>query len=148
MGRINPEYGLKVRLRTDLTRYNKGLVPGVEGVTAGRQGMWSHVQDRFITVRFEGIATLDVLWSSLEIIDEDYLKQVEEDEKKFKEELKTARNVKIVFGPKGGFRYLDLEYDSDGHQWHRSIGSKSEADEVVQVLKGYGIPVQVEKQEK
>jgi hypothetical protein len=31
---------------------------------------------------FKGIATLDVLWSSLEIIDEEYLKQVEEDKKK------------------------------------------------------------------
>lgn len=62
--------GIRVRLRTDLTRYNAKLTPGVEGVTVGEYGMWSKGSDRFVGVHFPGIVTLDVLWEGLEIVDE------------------------------------------------------------------------------
>ena len=61
------EYGTRVRLKVDLTRYHTSLKVGVEGVTAGRQGLWSRNQDRFITVRFPE-TTLDTLWKSLGVI--------------------------------------------------------------------------------
>ena len=40
--------------------------------------MWSRANDNFVTVCFPNVATLDVLWKSLEIIDEEYLKRVKE----------------------------------------------------------------------
>jgi hypothetical protein len=57
--------GFKVKLTTDLRRYHKSLVPGVIGFTAGRWGLWSKNQYRFITVKFPEI-TLDILWEGLE----------------------------------------------------------------------------------
>lgn len=45
MNRKNAEVGLKVRLKDDLTRHNRKLVPGIEGITIGRIGTWSKSQD-------------------------------------------------------------------------------------------------------
>ncbi len=137
----NPEFRLKVRLKEDLTRYNKGLKSGIEGVTVGRQGMWSRGQDRFITVKSEGITTLDVLWSGLEIIDEVYLLELERRKQQFQKDLKTAKNVKLTLGPKGGFKSLSIEYESEGHTIHSSYGSKEEAYDIIEVLKNYKIPI-------
>ena len=53
------ERKIKVKLTVDLTNYAKGLTADSEGYTVGRQGMWSRGSDRFITVNFPGIATLD-----------------------------------------------------------------------------------------
>ena len=75
--------------------------------------MWSRANDNFVTVCFPNVATLDVLWKSLEIIDEEYLKRVKERNAKWLEELKTAKNVELNLGPKGGFRSLSFEYMSD-----------------------------------
>ena len=69
---IEMEEQIKVKLLVDLTRYADGLVEGLEGYTVGSKGMWSRANDNFVTVCFSNIATLDVLWKSLEIIDEEY----------------------------------------------------------------------------
>lgn len=61
------EYDTKVKLKVDLIKYHPSLKVGIKGVTAGRQGIWSRNQDRFITVKFPE-HTLDVLWESLEEI--------------------------------------------------------------------------------
>lgn len=68
------EYNTKVKLKVDLTKYHPSLKIGIEGVTVGRQGIWSRNQDRFITVEFPK-HTLDVLWDSLKIIDEEDKKE-------------------------------------------------------------------------
>ena len=95
------EKGTKVKLTVDLTQYAKGLVAGTEGITAGQQGMWSRGSDRFVTVRFPGITTLDVLWDSLEIIDEEVLKEMDRQKKLFVENLKSAKDVTLYVGPRG-----------------------------------------------
>jgi hypothetical protein len=60
------ERGCKVKLINDSTRYHKSLKVGVEGVTVGRQDVWSRgSQNRFITVKFPEV-TLDILWINLE----------------------------------------------------------------------------------
>ena len=71
------------------------MVAGTEGITAGQQGMWSRGSDRFVTVRFPGITTLDVLWDSLEIIDEEVLKEMDRQKKLFVENLKSAKDVTL-----------------------------------------------------
>ena len=137
------EKGTKVKLTVDLTQYAKGLVAGTEGITVGRQGMWSRGSDRFITVRFPGITTLDVLWDSLEIIDEEALKEIDRQKQLFAENLKGAEDVTLYVGPRGGFKYLSYSYTDkeSGINVHTSEGFRDKAYRILDILKEYGIPV-------
>lgn len=130
---------LKVRLKEDLTKYGEGLKEGIEGYTIGEYGMWSRGSDRFVGVCFPGVKTLDVLWDSLEIIDEDFLQKREERKRQFKEDLRTAYNVDIHVGPRGGFRYLCYSYNG-GNICH---GFKDEAEQIEKVLKEYNIEIKI-----
>jgi len=139
------EKGIQVRLTTDLTKYNRLLVPGVEGYTAGNMGMWSCGSDRFISVRFPNITTIDVLWESLEIIDEEYLEETSRREREFLEELRSASQVTKFMGPRGGFRYLTYSYtDKNGITVNASNGFKNEAERLIKLIEGYGIAIETE----
>lgn len=140
------ERSIKVKLTTDLTKYAKGLISGTEGITVGRQGMWSRGSDRFITVNFPGIATLDVLWDSLVIIDEEVIQENKRQKEIFAENLKTAQDVTLYLGPKGGFRVLSYSYfdKESGITFHASVGFREEAYEIVEILKAYNIPIKKE----
>lgn len=129
----------KVKLKVDLTRYADGLVEGTEGDTIGAYGMWSRGSDRFVGVKFPGIATLDVLWESLEIIDEDFLKRREEEKQRFKERLKTAYDIKKHVGPRGGFRCLSYSYDGG----HVSNYFKDESEQIEKIFKEYGKEIEM-----
>lgn len=134
---------IRVKLKSDLTRYANGLLPGIDGYTIGRYGIWSRGADRFIGVTFPGIATLDVLWSSLEIVDDAYLKKVDQRQGKVNEELKTAKDVIKVIGPRGGFRYLSYRYTSkDGISCNTSMGFKTDAEKLIELFKSYGISIE------
>ena len=141
--RMDMENGIKVKLTVDLTRYANGLIAGTEGITVGRQMMWSHASDRFVTVCFPGIATLDVLWNSLEIIDEETRKEMDRQEKLFIENLKEAKEVTLCVGPRGGFRHLSYCYidKESGINVHTSVGSRDKAYKILDILKQYNIPV-------
>jgi len=137
------EKRIKVKLKTDLSKYTSGLQPGVEGYTISQYGIWSRGSDRFIGVCFPGIATLDVLWESLEIIDKEYLEEIALHNKKHMEELKSAQNVIKYVGPKGGFRHLSYEYTTvEGNRSHASNGLKSEAERLIKIFEEYGIKVE------
>lgn len=124
------ERRIGVRLLVDLSRYAPGLLPGIEGHTVGQYEVWSRASDRFVGVCFPGIATLDVLWESLEITDTEYLAQQASCRETHMEELKTARDVVWHVGPRGGFRHLTYEYSSaDGTVNHTAIGFRQKADE-------------------
>lgn len=137
------ERNVKVKLTVDLTKYAKGLIPGTEGVTVGSQGMWSRGSDRFITVSFPGITTLDVLWDSLEIIDKEVIQENKRQKKIFAENLKTAQDVTLYLGSKGGFKALSYSYfDRDsGITVHTSVGFKKEAYEIIEILKTHNVPI-------
>ncbi len=135
---------IKVKLNTNLSRYGEGLLPGIEGHTIGQYGTWSRNSDRFIGVCFPGIATLDVLWESLKIIDDEYLNEIALLHKKEAAELKSAKNVIKYVGPKGGFRYISYEYISnDGIINHVSNGFKNDADKLIEIFNQYGINVEI-----
>ena len=136
------EKGTKVKLIVDLTRYANGLVAGTEGITVGRQNLWSKGSDRFVTVCFPGITTLDVLWKSLEIIDEEALKEIDCQEKLFAENLKRANEVTLYVGPRGGFKYLSYSYidKESGINVHTSVGGRNQAYKILDTLKEYNIP--------
>lgn len=137
------ERQIKVKLKTDLSKYAQGLLPGAEGYTIGQYGLWSRGSDRFIGVCFPEIATLDVLWNSIEIIDKDYLEESALLEKRQMEELKSAQNVVMYVGPKGGFRHLSYQYKSlDGISNSVSIGSRSKAERLIGIFNQYGIDVE------
>lgn len=102
-------------LKTDLRRYANGLVAGSIGYTAGRTGEFSSVDDKFIMVDFPGIAKLDILWSSLEILDEDILLEMARKEDFIMANIYKVQKADLFMGPLGGFRYLlivlnDSEY--------------------------------------
>lgn len=140
---------IKVRLKTDLTHYVPGLVVGTEGVAIGQYGMWSRGSDRFIGVDFPGKGKLDVLWESLEIIDEEYLRRSAEAEQKWRESLKSAQHVVKYVGPQGGFRRLSFEYtDSNGSKVHHSTGFKSEGDKLEKLFNDLGIAVEIQREGK
>lgn len=133
---------IKVRLKTDLTNYLSGLITGTEGVTVGAKGMWSRGSDRFISVHFPGKGTLDVLWNSLEVIDEEYLNQREETEQRLLEEFRSAYDIIKCVGPRGGFKYLSYRYtDSDGIRHSVSTHFRDEADKLINTIEEYGINV-------
>ncbi len=123
--------GVKVRLKVDLTKYKPGLVAGTEGTTIGNHDIWSRGSDRFIGVHFPEKGTLDVLWESLDIIDEEDLKKPEQENLQL-EELKSATEVVKFVGPRGGFRYLSYTYtDSNGIQVHISNGFRKDAEKLI-----------------
>ncbi len=137
------EEKIKVKLLVDLTKYADGLVKGSEGYTIGSKGMWSRANDKFVTVCFPNIATLDVLWKSLEIIDGEYLKKSEESNKRWIEQLKTAKCVELHIGPRGGFRSLQFEYlDDNKIVIHYAIGFKNKADSILEIFKENNIKIE------
>ncbi|MBU3089805.1 hypothetical protein KPL42_15065 [Clostridium gasigenes] len=137
---------IKVELKTDLTKYGEGLIAGIKGITIGQQGIWSRSNDNFITVKFENNIILDILWNSLEIIDEEYLQKLSKTKTTYLKELKTATNIIKTIGPKGGFKYLSFEYTRiDGCHWSKSIGLKKEADKLLDVFSEYKLNVKIQK---
>ncbi|MGD8449176.1 MAG: hypothetical protein PVF36_08070 [Desulfobacterales bacterium] len=124
---------VKVRLKIDLTEYLRGLIAGSEGYTIGKYVMWSRVNDNFIGVHFPEIGSIDVLWSSLEIIDEEHLNEVETLRAQRLEECKSAKDIVKYIGPRGGFKYLSFHYtDSDGKIVHYSNGFKHESEKIIE----------------
>ena len=137
------EEKIKVKLLVDLTKYADGLVKGSEGYTIGSKGMWSRANNSFVTVCFPNIATLDVLWKSLEIIDGEYLKKSEESNKRWIEQLKTAKCVELHIGPRGGFRSLQFEYlDDNKIVIHDAIKFKNKADSILEIFKENNIKIE------
>ena len=140
------EKNIKVKLTTGLTKYAIGLIPGTEGITVGRQGIWSRGSDRFITVNFPRIGTLDVLWNSLEIIDEEVIQENERQKEIFAENLKTDQDVTLYLGPKGGFRSLSYSYfDKESEiTFHTSVGFREQAYEIIEILKTHKVSIKEE----
>lgn len=60
----------RVKLLVDLTRYDSRLTGGQLGTTNMRDRSGWSAMDRFVKVRFDCGAYLDILWRSLEIIPE------------------------------------------------------------------------------
>lgn len=136
---------VQVRLTTDLTRYHPRLEAGVEGVTIGQYGIWSRGSDRFVGVSFPGIGTFDVLWASLEIIDETYLAEAARRKAERMEALKSAVNVVRTRGPRGGFRYLSYQFiAADGVRNSVSTANRTEAEELIDFFNQHGIAVREE----
>jgi hypothetical protein len=137
---------IKVRLTAELTRYSPGLVIGAMGQTAAFGGIWSPASDRFVAVTFPGIGTYDILWESLEIIDAEYLAEAANRKKERNNALRSARNVVRTVGPRGGFKYLSYEYSgNDGVPQHVSTSFKADAEELLEIFRGYGIAIEERK---
>lgn len=134
---------IQVRLKVDLSRYLKSLVVGTEGYSIGNYGIWSRGNDNFTGVHFPGVGTLDVLWSSLEIIDKEYLEEMERLRKQRLEEYKTARGIVKYVGPRGGFKGLSFEYtDTNGQKVHYSNGFKQESEKLIEYFKELNLKIE------
>jgi hypothetical protein len=134
--------GIKVRLKTDLTRFHNGLAPGVEGRTTDQSGLWSRGSHRFTGVAFPGIGIFDVLWDGLEIIDEDYFAEQAKRKEEELQKRKSAKNVKRILGPKGEFKSLSYDYvNANGERRTVTTTNRNEAEILVKFFQGHGIKV-------
>lgn len=131
---------MRVKLTDDLRKYDSRCTVGSEGMTGAALSMWAQHLDHFTGVYFDSGARLDVAWQSLEIIDEEYLAQraAEDDEI-----ARTAQNVTLYVGPRGGFRYLHYEYSRGSV----SEGSRSTADRIMALLNERGIAIRTEAEQ-
>ena len=79
----------------------------------------------------------------LEIIDEEVLKEMDRQKKLFVENLKSAKDVTLYVGPRGGFKYLSYRYTDkeSGVNVHTSEGSRNQAYKILDILKQYNIPI-------
>ena len=137
------EYGIQVRLKTDLARYHPRLVVGAQGVTSARSGLWARGSDRFVAVEFPEAGTFDVLWESLDIIDVEYLADIEIARKARMKCLEHATDVVLWRGPRGGFRYLSYHYvDTSGVPVSTSCGFRAEAEELMAFFRSRGIVIE------
>jgi hypothetical protein len=138
---------IKVKLTRDLSQYNSMLKIGTEGYTVEASGMWSRSNDNFVSVFFPGIETRDIMWSSLEIIDEDFIATREKEKQAEREALVKAYDVVKTVGPKGGFRSISYCYlDSNGKVRHASKGNKADAEAIEKMLVDLNIAIRVEKE--
>lgn len=133
---------VKVRLTVDLTKYLNGLVSGTEGITIGKHGMWSRQNDNFITVRFP-MGSLDVNMKSLEVIDDNYLNKLDVRRTKELQDLKTATDIVVIYGSRGGFKYLSYKYIGDGISNSVSNGFKKPSEELIEYFKSIGKKINV-----
>jgi len=67
---LNDAYRVRVKLTVDLTKHDSRCVAGSEGWTGYSVSGWARQFDRFVGVYFDSGARLDVLWKSLERIDD------------------------------------------------------------------------------
>ncbi|MEZ6057695.1 MAG: hypothetical protein R3C01_13425 [Planctomycetaceae bacterium] len=133
-------------MTADLTRYHPSLVIGAEGHTTQSAGLWSRTSDRFVPVLFPASGQFDILWDSLEIIDAEYIAEVEARKVEHHEALRSATNVVCAVGPRGGFRYVSYEFrGKDGIRHSGSTSFKSEAEELMELFESYGITIEERK---
>lgn len=114
---------MRVRLITDLTRYDRRLTAGQEGNTCGPTDIWARGSDRFTGVAFDCGASRDILWESLEIIDSKFVAQKKREEAA----LGKARSITVEMGPRGGFRHIRYEVKVAGRWAVREIYNRHEA---------------------
>lgn len=128
---------MRVRLLVDLTSYDPRCTAGSEGETCWASNGGS---DLLTGVMFDSGARLDVFSTGLEIIDEEYLRQNAEREL---EEARTARDVVLLTGPRGGYRYLSYQH-SNGHISYGTACGTKLIRRKLDLLERAGVPVRVE----
>lgn len=102
--------GIEVSLTADLTRYHPSLRRGARGKTVPPVGEWARGSDRFCSVQFAE-TTIDVLWSSLAVVDERALKLAADERSRRERAIREGFIAAYkVIGPNGGFKYFSVDY--------------------------------------
>lgn len=115
--------GFEVALLEDLTRYASAARKGARGVLVepppwavrSRFGSGHHVWVRFPdAARAAGHVTMEVEWPDLDVVDQRWVEAQAAARAALEDALANhVRRATLVLGPKGKFRRLDVEYDSD-----------------------------------
>ena len=126
-----------IRLTKDLTRYHPDLQPGVEGTTCFDPATWG------CWCYFPGAGKWDIIMTSTEIIDEEYLRLKAEDEAARMDELKRAQDVTLHLGPRGGFRHVSYRIPAREGEPGRFVsqGFRDNGMKLVEFFRTQGIPV-------
>ena len=136
---------LRVQLKRELTMHDPRLTEGIQGYTIGNQGEFSKISDRFVLVQFDNGLTFDIAWTNLTILDKkskptdktlDINSILRKIDKESLDYLKTATNVVLYVGPRGGFKYLSYRIGKNT-VWN---GNKKSSLEEIEIFKYYGIP--------
>jgi hypothetical protein len=122
--------GIKVRLITDLSNYATGLVVGVEGITCDAK-QWGIAGAT--GVRFTNGVQLDVFPRSLEIIDKDHLEYLSKQKQSLMEDLKTAKDIELTCGIRGGFKSLSFRSNKGFTSYSGSL-FKNQALEILEIF--------------
>jgi hypothetical protein len=131
---------LSVRLKNDLTKVHPSLAPGAEGIVVeffGPQG------DHIWQVDFPRYGTINVPWQGVEILDQHFQHELDEEENaRISRLLKTASEAVVYVGKDGEYKAL--------HVWNRKGESepavnRNEAGKLIRLLKQLKIPVSQER---
>ncbi|HKF26289.1 MAG TPA: hypothetical protein VKB24_09940 [Candidatus Acidoferrum sp.] len=136
---------MRVKLTTDLTQYDSRLLNGSEGETGEPLSAWGRSSGFHVGVYFDSGAKLDIGWSSLEIIDAEYLRQQALTEQ---QQVSTAANVIHYTGPRGGFKELAFDYtrhtdDGADRLTREVIGDRKHGQHLLELFRQHGVPVEV-----
>jgi hypothetical protein len=99
--------------------------------------MWARGSDNFVGVYFDSGACLDVLWTGLEVVDQEVLAQGAAEEA---ERLRSAENIVRYVGPRGGFRRLSYDWS----QGRVSNGFREESERLIGLFEQRGLRVRTE----
>lgn len=136
------DYGIRVKLTKDLTKYGEGLVLGMEGVTIPPCSKWALKNERFMGILFDNGCKLDVLWDSLEILDKKYVKKHKEDKEKVLDAYGKALKATRFVGPRGGLKSLSLTYQDGESIEEMILSNKGKIKEIEKRLHKNHVPIQ------
>ncbi|WP_026583988.1 hypothetical protein [Bacillus sp. J33] len=129
--------GIKVQLKHDLTRYHPQLTNGAVGHTTHLKT----INDCFVKVYFPGAGHHDILWKSIEIIDEEYLeKRKKESDEKMKA-IKENGKVELHWKKSGYLSSLRYEYRIGNQDFSHSIGFLDLAATLYEDFRNNGIEI-------
>ena len=108
LARLRP---IKVRLNTDLTKYHPDLNKGVEGTTRFDPATWG------VWCDFPGAGRWDIIPSSLDILDEEYLAAQAAGRREERERLQTSP----VFFTSYRKTHLVVDIIHNDHDWDTKV---------------------------
>jgi hypothetical protein len=121
--------GYEVTLKCDLTEYHPSLIEGSKGIIVSYFGKL----DMYALIKFPDI-TLDIGWDGLEITDPEYIKEMQEKERKLFETVPKMKNIVYKRGPRGKYYGVEYQYTENGRENFENCFSKERGLKLLKYL--------------
>lgn len=123
---------MKVKLLSDLTKYEEGLVPGIIGTAHLQKITFTDWEEQLVEVHFPNCTPIAIGWRSLEKLDKRYWEKIEK-------LIKSAYEIDYIVGPRGGFKYMRIfSRRKRIGETIETINIKHEALRCIEIGKKYG----------